>query len=314
MAKAGSAYNELAKKMAEALEPAAVVKMGQWVEGPDGKREVDVEVRGTFEGQQFFLLIECKDWKNPVDIKEFDKIDSKRKDLLADRVMICSNSGFTKKALRKAARLNIQAVSILAEGDKIVKLSINREFIAKGLSVNKWWLDLFPARGSEHLIQKQWDPRELFYGDLPVVNWLHEMSSSLLVEKEGAKNIVETIAFKQETEFRLIATLVKLRGFRVRMICSSKWFAQTVQEDVSLGYYDWIRKVVVIPKNEIWTIGAFDREAWKELSETPDGYNKEGENGTFRIIMTLMNPIAKRIEYETPQIEQLIGEKSLEIT
>ena len=75
MAKAGSAYNELAARLAEALEPDAEVKVGKWVEGPDGKREIDVEVRRKVEGGSFFLLIECKDWADPVGIEEIDKLD-----------------------------------------------------------------------------------------------------------------------------------------------------------------------------------------------------------------------------------------------
>ncbi len=312
MAKAGSAYNELAKNMAEALEPHAQVKIGEWVEGPDGKREVDVEVRGVFDGRAFFLLMECKDWRGPVDIEAIDKLDSKSKDLSADRVMICSNSGFTKKALRKARRLGIDAVSVLATGNKLIKLKLIREYIAKALSVDRWSIEIFPTEASHPVVSEAWDGRELYYAELPLVNWLHDTSANLLREHEGATKIVATFAFKQESDFRLHDAVVKLRGIRIHLTCSRKWLCQSVQEDVSLGYYDWIRERVTVPNNEYWSIGWFDQNAWEELPREPEGYGAEPEPGTFRLDMTLMNPIAKKPEYRAPEIDEMVAEKRVE--
>ena len=131
MAKAGSEYEKLAALVAKALDPGADIKTGQWVEGPDGKREVDVEVRGTVEGKPHFIQIECKDWKAPVDIQAIDNLDSKRRDISADAAILYSNSGFTKKALRKAERIGIGAVSAISYGNKLVRPVIERELIAK---------------------------------------------------------------------------------------------------------------------------------------------------------------------------------------
>jgi len=51
------------------------------------------------------VVIECKDWNRPIGIAFIDALDSKRRDLGASIAMICSNSGFTSDALRKAARV-----------------------------------------------------------------------------------------------------------------------------------------------------------------------------------------------------------------
>ena len=50
MAKAGDEYQEIVGAVAQALDPGASVKVAQWIEGPDGKRDLDVEVRGTING------------------------------------------------------------------------------------------------------------------------------------------------------------------------------------------------------------------------------------------------------------------------
>lgn len=65
MAKASTEYQELTALVAKALDPDADIKTGQWIEGPDGNREVDVEVRGTVDGKPHFVHIECKDWASP---------------------------------------------------------------------------------------------------------------------------------------------------------------------------------------------------------------------------------------------------------
>jgi hypothetical protein len=67
------------------------------MEGPDGKRDCDVSVRGMRQGVPYFALVECKDWKKekPVGIGVVDALDSKRRDLNADLAVIYSNSGFT---------------------------------------------------------------------------------------------------------------------------------------------------------------------------------------------------------------------------
>src|SRR5579884_2840798 len=95
MAKAGDDYMEQVAKVREALDPNAVVKTGQWIEGPDGEREVDVEVRGTVGGKPHFVIVEAKDWRRRVDVQTVDALDSKRVDLKADAAFIYSNSGFT---------------------------------------------------------------------------------------------------------------------------------------------------------------------------------------------------------------------------
>lgn len=81
MAKAGKEYEKLAGTLAESLHPGFDVRIGQWIDGPDGQREVDVEGRSRPPNSPWFLLIECKDWKKPVRIGEIDKLESKSRDL-----------------------------------------------------------------------------------------------------------------------------------------------------------------------------------------------------------------------------------------
>ena len=90
------------------------------------------------------MQIECKDWSDPVGIAVVDALDSKRRDIGADRSIIFSNSGFTNPALLKAARVGIELASALRAGDSKVRLEIHKRVVAKRLSVDNIRVVLYP--------------------------------------------------------------------------------------------------------------------------------------------------------------------------
>src|SRR6266487_163455 len=104
MSKLGSEYEQIVGSVCQALEPGAEVVVGAWIEGPDGRRDMDVSIRGVRDGHPYLALVECNDWRTPIGIGVVDALDSKRDDLGADLAVIYSNSGFTEDASRKAAR------------------------------------------------------------------------------------------------------------------------------------------------------------------------------------------------------------------
>ena len=61
---AGRAYQELVAEVMRAFDPGAEVRAGEWVDGPDGRLDMDVSIRGTVKGNPTLVVIECKDF-NP---------------------------------------------------------------------------------------------------------------------------------------------------------------------------------------------------------------------------------------------------------
>lgn len=96
--KAGDTYQGIVTAVAKAIHPSAEVTKADWVDGPDGRRDMDVAIRYS-NPQPSLVLLECKDWQRPVGIGAIDALESKRRDLGASKALIYSNSGFTKQAL-----------------------------------------------------------------------------------------------------------------------------------------------------------------------------------------------------------------------
>ena len=58
MPESGSEHQQRVAIIARVLQPGYEVQTGHWVEGPDGEREVDVEVGGLADGKPRFVSIE----------------------------------------------------------------------------------------------------------------------------------------------------------------------------------------------------------------------------------------------------------------
>ena len=230
MAKLGRPYEGIVALIGQALHPDASVEIGEWIEGPDGAREIDVSIRGMIDGEETFILLECKDWKKDVGIEAVDALDSKRHDVGANKAMLVSNSGFTSGALRKAQRKDIMCMSALAEGAETIRFVLNREFLAKQLSVvgGSWHLD-----GSG--LPPSLDLNNLQYDGLNFTAWIRDRSIQLLRKNEFAKVIKHKVTFREPVEFLLSGKPVLLTGFEVTLECKRTWLVQTIREDVSRG-------------------------------------------------------------------------------
>jgi Restriction endonuclease len=201
MAKPGDEYMELVGDVAKALDPGSSVRVGEWIDGPDGKRELDVEVRGTIDGSPHFILIECKDWRKRVGVEVIDALDSKRRDVHANQAIVYSNSGFTAQALRKATRVGIGAASALNAGDGKVRAVVQREIVAKRLSVDSMQSRLYEFPGESLDGLDGWNVGDLQFDESPVVNWISELSRRLIVENENATSIAFRCAFNRSTKW-----------------------------------------------------------------------------------------------------------------
>jgi hypothetical protein len=170
MTKSGDPYQYLVAAIVQLMEPSVHVDTGTWIEGPDGQRDLDVSIRGNLEGRPAFVLIECKDWKRKVGIQTIDALESKHKDLGVTHAVICSNSGFSKDAIRKAKRVGILTVAAIKQGDTRVRTTIEDEVYCGRAKIKKVQCTYF---GSDlGGLPKNITDRDVLYEGRPLAAWI----------------------------------------------------------------------------------------------------------------------------------------------
>lgn len=307
LTKLGKPYEALVAAVLEAVHPGAQVIVGEWVEGPDGRRELDVLVRGKIDDREQLILVECKDWKTKVGIEQIDAIDSKRADLSATRTMIFSNSGFSSGALRKAQRVGVICASALAAGNEVVRFVVERERLAKVLSVERYSLFVWGPPEEVNRLPVDYRPDEVEYDGLPVVNWLCEISMSLLREHVNSQRILHRFVFRKLEQFMVKGRPIFLWGMQLSLDCRQYWVAQAVQENVTKGFYDHLRDAVIVPNEQGWSL-MIDNTAWREV-EMEGRHEEDGlAPSCISFGFTLFRPIPQDRTRSTPAIAQLIRE------
>lgn len=304
LTKSGDEYQELVASVRRALDPRSDVTAGDWVVGPDGRRDKDVWVVGTANGVPERVLIECKDWNKRVGIGVVDALESKRRDLDATRSMIYSNSGFTKPAIKKAKRVGIQLAAALRAGDRRVRVAVSQDFVARRLSVEHWQFRHFWDR--THPDPGEFDARLLTFHGLFFVDWLERETLRLLQEHPTAPIIKLEISFVSPQTFSTPDRDIQLIGFVFAFYCSESWLTQIVPVDVSLGHVDIHSGRVVVPDKQMYEVGPFDPKRWVER-EAPSESSPLAE-GEFSLELTLVNPVAGSGRGQPPAIEDVILE------
>jgi hypothetical protein len=306
MTKAGDSYQDLVAAVRNALDPGAEVSVGRWVSGPDGRRDRDVWVKGTIGGEPHRVLIECKDWKSRVGIGVVDALDSKRHDLDATIAAIYSNSGFTKPAINKARRVDIQLAVALKSGDPVIRVGLLQHFVARRLSVDNWRAVLYWPKNDP--VPSELDPSVLLHDGKPLLNWLHEQSKQILSEHGAPRLVQAEYGFTAPQTFTHINGSVRLIGLVLLMECSDTHVGQTVATNVSLGHFDVLKGRIIIPHGQMYEVGPFDPKGWEP---SPAPQDAPLEPGSFSLGLVLYNPIARHADEAIPLLDGLIAESKV---
>jgi hypothetical protein len=311
MVKAGDAYREIVGAVMAALDSGSGVKTEQWITGPDGERDMDVEVRGMFNGVPHFILVECKDHVRPIGIGFVDAFESKIRDLKPDRAIMFSNAGFTRDALKKANRVGIEMASAMKAKDNTVKIEVHSELIARRLTLSFETVFLVPFDGCPHEIEEKWKIEDLLFDGLPVIHWISEKMNRAASEHDAANRIWLLYTFRCEPRWSYHGQSLKVGGLKFSFTCKKDWVAQIVKTDVSLGYYDHLKKSVLVPNKQWYTQGVIDREAWEETDQQWD----DGEMGpnTFRIQLTILESNLHSAPGRSPKVDDLIAEHRVDV-
>lgn len=311
MPKAGDAYRELVGAVMAALDPGSAVKTEQWIEGPDGERDMDVEVRGTMGNISHFVLVECKDHAKPIGIGFVDAFESKIRDLRPDRAVMFSNSGFTCGALKKAKRVGIEMASAIKARDRRIRVQLHCDIIARRLSLAFGTAFLYPFEGHSHEIEEKWKVQDLLFDGVPVIYWINKKMKAVALECETASKVVFICTFRAEQRWSYRGRSLPVGGLRFDFIIKKDWVAQTVTSDISLGYYDHLKRRVVIPNDQQYVLGLIDWEGWEETDRQWSNGNLEP--GGFRLKLTLVRSDIPNSPAPPPKVDNLIVEHRIDV-
>lgn len=294
-----------------ALDHGSAVKTEQWITGPDGERDMDVEVRGTLNGTPHFVLVECKDHARAIGIGFVDGFESKIRDLKPNRAIMFSNSGFTRDAFKKASRVGIEMASAMKAKDDVVKIEILRKVVARRLTLTFSTIFIYPFNGHPHEIEKKWKVEDLLFDGLPVIHWVSEKMKLIASEHDAAKELCFLCTFRNEPRWSYHEQPLLVGGLKFHFTCKKDWMIQTVKTDVSLGYYDHLKKRVVVPDKERYALGLFDRDAWEETDQQWE--DMEIEPNTFGLNITITRSNLPNASGVFPKVDDLITEHRVDV-
>lgn len=240
--KAGRAFESVVADIVREFDSSPHIETNVIMDGPDGRREIDVLIDGQVGGIGRRAFIECKDYnpkRGPLGIAVVDALESKRRDLNYDLCALCSNAGFTADAVRKAARTGIALLGALKDGDDRIRYQVLDEiFVLK--------IDVVRANVTVDASSKptNFDLMRLQFGGLKVQAWLVERVLRYLMSigGNGKGQHRLDLRFSSPVPCEYDDKPVSLHQLSVDMHVIAQWHSQIVEHTTTSGFYDWGRR------------------------------------------------------------------------
>jgi hypothetical protein len=108
-------FEKLAYEIQKELAGDADVKLNDSIEGVDSKvaRQIDISIRKQIGQYAMLIVIDCKDYSEPLDVKDIETFSGLVKDVRADRGALIVSSSFTPAALNVAKNEGIDTYRLV---------------------------------------------------------------------------------------------------------------------------------------------------------------------------------------------------------
>jgi hypothetical protein len=297
--KSGDAYQQAVASVAKSLMPSAEIEIGVWTDGPDGRRDLDVLVRPKIAGIASSIVIECKDWNRPIGIGFIDALESKRRDIGASVAMICSNSGFTADALRKAARVGIPALSALIDGDDRIRVTVRERIYTRMVRFHRDDTFKFYGLSDEEKTALtalgDVNGSEFSYNGRPVKVWIATRLSKIAALATHSRSILARFKFKERIPIDVRGLRISINAVDVAATFTVQWRTQVVAIGASRGMYDYLQKVLLMPRGPAQVHMKVDMNDWGQPVDIED------------VPPRLLTPLDERPEATVPYHEMTLG-------
>jgi hypothetical protein len=109
-------FEQKAFEIQKSISPAhAEVKSDDSIPGVDSKtnRQIDISIRTVVGSYPILIIVECKDYKTPVDVTAVEGFISVMRDVRANKGVMVAAKGFTDAAKTLAAHHNIDLLQLI---------------------------------------------------------------------------------------------------------------------------------------------------------------------------------------------------------
>lgn len=178
-------FEELAYSIQKELAGDAEIKLDDSIIGKDSKksRQIDISIRKIISPHKILIVIDCKDYKTPVDVNVVEEFATKLRDVMANKGAIISANGFTEAAINLALAYGIDtfrlvdtksvvwksyaSVPILIESTFLQAYQlIFKDFQSLPANIDYRFLEVFDDKDNkigviEDLIIKKWENNEI---------------------------------------------------------------------------------------------------------------------------------------------------------
>ena len=171
-------FEELAAEIQKDLSPQAEVALNQHLMGKrsNQSRQIDIVVKQKIGQFDILIVIDCKDYKHPLDVREVESFIGMVEDVGANKGALISVKGFTKAAKTRAKDSGINLYSLLDAkneewGSFVTALVLVRDLQLKAYSVT---FEAVPFK--EFCIKPQKiDEMSLFHEDGTFIDYIRNL-------------------------------------------------------------------------------------------------------------------------------------------
>jgi hypothetical protein len=169
-------FESLVARIQQELSPDATVTLDDKIMGRRSQtlRQIDISVRRTIGQFEILIVIDCKDYAKPVDVKDVEDFLGLAEDVGANKGALVSSASFTKAAITRAKDAGIDVYRLVDAEDhdwrSYVALTMVCDF--RGLGMGN-----FEVHGTRAICEElaQFDPK-----NIPIYDQNHENIGTLL--------------------------------------------------------------------------------------------------------------------------------------
>ena len=133
-------FEDIVAKVRKDFSPNATIKTREKILGKKSgcPRELDITIRETIGPDEMLIAIDCKDLSRKVDIKKVEECIGLFDDVGVNQGVIVSAKGFTKSALERGKRNNINLYTLVDSDDHDWKSDVRLKFLIFIYTLNAW--------------------------------------------------------------------------------------------------------------------------------------------------------------------------------